>query len=58
MASCKQAFKVAKSTKPHTIAEALIKTCVLEIAATIRRNEARKRLQKRIAIHKRIAELC
>jgi len=58
MVSCKEAFKVAKSKKPHTIAKEHIKTCVLEIAAIILRNEARKRLQKRIAIHKRIAELC
>ena len=38
------AFKVAKSEKPHNIADELIKPCVLEIATTIFRNEGRKSL--------------
>ena len=45
MASYQVAFNVATSKKPHTIAEELIKPCVLEIAAPVLGNEARKRLE-------------
>ncbi|XP_047491208.1 protein ZBED8-like [Penaeus chinensis] len=45
MASYQVAFKVAKSKKPHTIAEELIKPCVLEIDTAVLGNEARKKLE-------------
>jgi len=45
MASYHVTFKVARSKKPHTIAEDLFKKCVLEMATTILGNEARKKLE-------------
>nr|XP_053635382.1 protein ZBED8-like [Cherax quadricarinatus] len=44
-ASYQVAYKVAKSKKPHTVAEELIKPCALEMATTILGNEARKKLE-------------
>ena len=44
LASYQVAYKVAKSKKPHTIAEELIKPYALEMATTVLGQEARKSL--------------
>ncbi|KAF2356022.1 hypothetical protein FHG87_013220 [Trinorchestia longiramus] len=54
-------FKIAKSKKPHIIAEELIKRCALEIATIILGNKERKKLElvslSNNVIQSRIADL-
>ena len=60
LASYQVAYKVAKSKKPHTIAEELIKPCALEMATIILGKEARKFESVSLSnnvIHSRIGDL-
>uniref|UniRef100_UPI00358EB4CC protein FAM200C-like n=1 Tax=Myxine glutinosa TaxID=7769 RepID=UPI00358EB4CC len=61
LASYKVAYAVAKSKKPHTIAEDLIKPCALEMATTILVKEARFFFEQvplsNNVIHNRVSDL-
>uniref|UniRef100_UPI00358EA82C protein FAM200C-like n=1 Tax=Myxine glutinosa TaxID=7769 RepID=UPI00358EA82C len=61
LASYQVAYAVAKSKKPHTIAEDLIKPCALEMATTFLSKEARKKFEQvplsNNIIHNRISDL-
>lgn len=60
-ASYQIAYQIAKSKKPHTFGEELIKPCVLEMAKIILRKEAEKKLQQVSlsddVIHNRIIDI-
>ncbi|XP_076315070.1 protein FAM200C-like [Tachypleus tridentatus] len=60
-ASYEVAYQIAKSKKPHTIGEELIKPCALEMAKIVLRKEAEKKLQQvslsNDVIHNRIIDM-
>ena len=60
-ASYEVAYQIAKSKKPHTIGEELIKPCALEMAKIVLGKEAEKKLQQvslsNDVIHNRIIDM-
>ncbi|XP_045117651.1 protein ZBED8-like [Portunus trituberculatus] len=59
-ASYEIAYHIAKSKKPHTVGEELIKPCALEMAKIVLGKEAEKKLQVSVSndvIHNRIIDM-